>query len=99
MGALGVAVEAEAEAEAILQAEAQKTELEATCNELVTELQTADPEFATSLKWLIDNSIEHVIFETFSAEAGGSAEDIDLVANGSAIDVTDENKLAYVALK
>ena len=67
-----------------------------------------DEALHTSLTWAMDNSIEGVLFETFSVElaasgggsgASGSSEVVELCAGGAAVEVTDENKADYARLR
>ena len=69
------------------------------------DLQTTDPVYAKSLQWMLDNDIDGVIDETFSAfrvVPGGKEECYDLVVDGVPFqggrntDVTNENKHDYV---
>jgi hypothetical protein len=69
------------------------------------DLETIDPVYAKSLKWILDNDITNVIDETFSAFRvlpGGGEECIDLIVNGVVVeggrnmDVTNDNKFEYV---
>eukprot|EP00945_MAST-04E_sp_MAST-4E-sp1_P000956 g956.t1 len=62
------------------------------------DLKEKDEVYYKSLKWMLDNNISGVVFETFSTttEYFGVSETIPLVPGGENIEVTDENKAEYV---
>lgn len=64
------------------------------------EMESSDPEYAKSLRWILENNITDIIIETFSIEADeyGEHKTIDLIPNGRDIPVTEENKKEYVKL-
>ena len=63
----------------------------------VSDMESIDPDFYKSLRWMLDNSIDGVIDQTFSIEEEkfGETETIDLIPDGQNIAVTDENKEEY----
>ncbi|OMJ11593.1 E3 ubiquitin-protein ligase TOM1-like [Smittium culicis] len=64
------------------------------------DLEALDPEYSKSLQWILDNDITDVVDETFSVELDdfGQRRVIELLPNGSQIQVTEENKAEYVKL-
>eukprot|EP00658_Telonema_sp_P-2_P063207 TRINITY_DN5192_c0_g1_i10.p1 TRINITY_DN5192_c0_g1~~TRINITY_DN5192_c0_g1_i10.p1 ORF type:complete len:182 (-),score=54.40 TRINITY_DN5192_c0_g1_i10:594-1139(-) len=66
----------------------------------MSDLQSVDEEQWESLKYMMDNPVEGIFFETFSVESetpfSDKPEIHDLVKNGRNIDVTDENKFEYI---
>lgn len=65
----------------------------------MSDLQSVDEEVYSSLKWMMDNDIEDIIYETFSVEtegAFGEKEVHELCPGGAQIEVTNENKLEYI---
>lgn len=62
------------------------------------DLQGVDIELYNSLNWMKDNSITDIVYETFSVE-NEQGDVVELKPGGSAIDVTDENKIEYIQLK
>ena len=54
-----------------------------------------------SLKWILENDITDIIYETFSMEVDkfGVMETIEFKPGGADIEVTEENKQEYVKLK
>jgi E3 ubiquitin-protein ligase HUWE1 len=66
----------------------------------VKDLESLDPDYFKSIKWMLDNDITDIITETFSVEDDrfGVMEVIDLVENGRNIPVTELNKIEYVRL-
>ena len=67
----------------------------------IDDLKQIDPALHKSLTWMLQNSIEGVLYETFSISQtadDGTVEDIDLCEKGRTRDVTDENKAEYVDL-
>lgn len=66
----------------------------------ITDVEYIDPEHYKALDWMLHNSIDNVLFMTFSFESQefGVNQIIDLIPNGRTIPVTDENKLVYVHL-
>lgn len=65
-----------------------------------SDLESMDPDFYKSLRWMLDNSIDHVLELTFSADVDefGFSKVVDLKANGRHIRVNDSNKEEYVRL-
>ena len=67
----------------------------------IDDLKQIDPALHNSLTWMLQNSIEGVLYETFSISQtadDGTVEDIGLCEKGCTRDVTDENKAEYVDL-
>ncbi|CZT41284.1 probable ubiquitin-protein ligase [Rhynchosporium secalis] len=66
----------------------------------LSDMEGVDADFHRSLQWMLDNSIEGVLEQTFSTEDErfGQTEIEDLKPGGRDIDVTDENKKEYVDL-
>ncbi|GAA6006127.1 hypothetical protein JCM11491_002040 [Sporobolomyces phaffii] len=64
------------------------------------DLESVDPTYYSSLKWMLENDIDGVIELTFSVEREefGVVETVDLIPNGRNIAVTNENKGEYVRL-
>eukprot|EP01084_Bolivina_argentea_P213037 361971_1 len=64
------------------------------------DLQSLDFQHYKNLKWMINNPINNVIFETFVAHIDqfGRKSTIELKECGDTIDVTDSNKKEYVKL-
>jgi E3 ubiquitin-protein ligase NEDD4 len=62
------------------------------------DLESIDVEMYNSLKWTLENSIEGVLENTFTAEVSrfGELVAVELKPGGSEIKVTDENKEEYV---
>lgn len=60
------------------------------------ELRFMDQETYNSLKWMTENSITDIIYETFSVSDG--KKDFPLCADGDKINVTDANKMEYIRL-
>lgn len=65
-----------------------------------SDLESIDPDFYKSLKWILENPIDGVLDLTFSAEthAFGEKRTVMLKPEGSTIPVTDANKGEYVRL-
>lgn len=60
------------------------------------DVESIDPEYASNLQWLLDNTIDDLGLElTFSVETDvfGATEMIELKSGGSSTIVTDENKV------
>ena len=60
------------------------------------DVESIDPEYASNLQWILDNPIDNLELElTFSVETDvfGATELLELKPNGSAITVTDANKV------
>ena len=60
------------------------------------DVESIDPEYAGNLQWLLDHEIDSLALElTFSVETDvfGTTEMIELKPGGSAITVTDANKV------
>lgn len=68
---------------------------EAVLNNL-DKLKELDSETYNSLKWMLNNSIDNILFETFTVTINGVI--TPLCKNGDQIDVTDENKHEYINL-
>lgn len=66
----------------------------------LSDIEIVDPSFATSLRWMLTNDIDGVIFEHFTDRVNefGVERDVELKPNGANIEVTNENKAEYVAL-
>jgi E3 ubiquitin-protein ligase HUWE1 len=64
------------------------------------DLESADPHFYKSLKWMMHNNIDNVLDLTFEVEHDefGRTKTVELKRGGNAITVTDENKDEYVYL-
>ena len=64
------------------------------------DIQDIDPEFYENLKWILDNKIEGMLFQEFCflRKFLDFYQIIDLIPNGSNIEVNDENKREYVRL-
>jgi len=62
------------------------------------DLQSLDFQHYKNLKWMLDNPIDNVIFETFEANVSsyGMKKSYALPGGGADIDVTDANKNEYV---
>lgn len=59
-------------------------------------MECIDPEYASNLQWMLDNSIDDLGLElTFSVETDvfGATELLELKSGGAAITVTDSNKV------
>lgn len=63
-------------------------------------MEAVDPEYYSSLKWIMENSIENVLDLTFSTEVEefGQQKIVDLKPTGRHIIVTDATKNEYVQL-
>ena len=66
---------------------------------VLEDLKDADPIYAQSLQWVLDNDITGVVDETFSVQRDefGDLIVVDLVPHGRNIPVTNENKGSYVS--
>lgn len=66
----------------------------------LSDLESVDADYHRSLHWMLDNPIEDVVDETFSAveDKFGEMVTVDLKPGGGDIPVTDENKKEYVDL-
>ncbi|KAF2470719.1 uncharacterized protein BDR25DRAFT_261873 [Lindgomyces ingoldianus] len=64
------------------------------------DMESLDLEYYKSLQWMLENSIEGVMSETFSVdvEAFGEVQTVDLVENGREVPLTNENKHEYARL-
>lgn len=64
------------------------------------DLRRIDPELCRSLDWMRKNSVEGVLFETFSVrlESSDGAIIVPLIPHGERTDVTDKNKDEYIKL-
>ncbi|GAA6059529.1 hypothetical protein JCM10212_006027 [Sporobolomyces blumeae] len=67
---------------------------------VLADMESVDAEVFRSLSWILDNDIEDVIENTFSAEDDrfGETITVDLKPGGRDIPVTNENKAEYVQL-
>ncbi|KDO29085.1 hypothetical protein SPRG_06140 [Saprolegnia parasitica CBS 223.65] len=64
----------------------------------LADLEALDPQLAKSLAWIETHTITDVLFDTFSITRANNVL-VDLKENGREIDVTEANKLEYVALR
>lgn len=66
----------------------------------LSDLESVDADYHRSLQWMLDNSIEGIVEETFTAveDKFGEMVTVELKPNGEDIEVTDENKKEYVEL-
>jgi E3 ubiquitin-protein ligase NEDD4 len=66
----------------------------------LADLESVDADYYRSLQWMLDNPIEDVVEETFTAveDKFGEMVTVELRPGGEAVDVTDENKQEYVDL-
>jgi len=73
----------------------------------LAELKEVDGALHTSLRWMLANPIDGILFESFAVDSGGGGEDgagntvveeVELVPGGREVDVTDGNKLEYAEL-
>lgn len=66
----------------------------------LSDLESVDADYHRSLQWMLDNPIEDVVDETFTAveDKFGEMVTVDLKPKGEDIPVTDENKKEYVDL-
>lgn len=66
----------------------------------LADLESVDADYHRSLHWMLDNPIEDVVDETFTAveDKFGEMVTVDLKPGGGDIPVTDENKKEYVDL-
>lgn len=64
------------------------------------DLEAVDPEYYNSLEWMLHNDITDVLDLTFAIEEEvfGETKLVELVPNGAAMPVTNENKHEYVRL-
>lgn len=64
------------------------------------DIETQDPEYYKSLKWMLENDCTGILDYTMSAEYDefGKQTIIDLIPDGRNIPVTEENKAEYVRL-
>ncbi|OLY81926.1 E3 ubiquitin-protein ligase TOM1-like [Smittium mucronatum] len=64
------------------------------------DLEALDPEYFKSLQWILENDITDIVYETFSVEVDdfGQHRIVELIPNGSTIQVNEENKAEYVRL-
>ena len=60
-----------------------------------SDLQQIDSAYFSSLQWMLENDITDVIFETFSVKVDDRT--FELAPGGKDVEVTQENKGAYVA--
>eukprot|EP00919_Chromeraceae_sp_WS-2016_P019408 GHVR01046231.1.p1 GENE.GHVR01046231.1~~GHVR01046231.1.p1 ORF type:complete len:572 (-),score=96.33 GHVR01046231.1:34-1749(-) len=72
-----------------------------SCATDLEDLAFIDQSLYNSLVWMQDNSIDNILFETFSVEEQifGETKVFELRPGGSKTDVTDDNKVDYVALR
>ncbi|KAK7735211.1 E3 ubiquitin-protein ligase tom1 [Cytospora paraplurivora] len=66
----------------------------------VKDMESFDPDYYKSLVWMLENDITGAVIETFSVEEEefGASKTVDLIENGSNIEVTNDNKHEYVRL-
>ncbi|PWY97203.1 putative ubiquitin-protein ligase [Testicularia cyperi] len=66
----------------------------------LSDLESVDADYHRSLQWMLDNSIEGIVEETFTAveDKFGEMVTVELKKGGEEIEVTDENKKEYVEL-
>ena len=64
----------------------------------LADMESVDADYHRSLQWMLDNSIEGIMEETFSTmeDKFGEMVTIELKPGGEHIDVTNENKREYV---
>lgn len=64
----------------------------------LNDMESVDADYYRSLHWMLDNSIEGIMEETFSTieDKFGEMVTVELKPGGEHIDVTDENKREYV---
>ena len=64
------------------------------------DVESVDAEKAKSLEWILKNSVDGIIYETFSVEYSefGATRTVELIPGGANIHVTDANKQIYVHL-
>lgn len=64
----------------------------------LTDLESVDADYHRSLQWMLDNPIEGIMEESFSAieDKFGEMITVELKPGGEHIEVTDENKREYV---
>ena len=64
----------------------------------LADMESVDADYHRSLQWMLDNSIEGVMEETFSTleDKFGEMVTVELKPGGEHIDVTNENKHEYV---
>ncbi|OBA26475.1 HECT-domain-containing protein [Hanseniaspora valbyensis NRRL Y-1626] len=67
-------------------------------NVSLKDMESIDPDYYKSLCWILENDITDILDMTFSVETDdyGEHKVIDLIPNGSNIDVTEANKREYV---
>ncbi|CDW98831.1 hypothetical protein [Sporisorium scitamineum] len=66
----------------------------------LNDLESVDADYHRSLQWMLDNSIEGIVEETFTAveDKFGEMVTVELKPGGEEVEVTDENKKEYVDL-
>eukprot|EP00949_MAST-11_sp_MAST-11-sp1_P003082 g3082.t1 len=70
------------------------------CEDVTLEdMRDVDPAYYCGLRWMLENDIDGVIYETFTVaiEEFGSIQEVELVQGGSTIEVTNENKHEYIS--
>lgn len=64
------------------------------------DIEWVEPAYYKSLKWMLENDIDNILFMTFTAELDdfGKKKIVELKHNGKNINVTDTNKvhIAYI---
>lgn len=65
-------------------------------DELFRSLNDLDADYAKSLKWMLENDITNILFETFSVKVGNQS--IALCDGGLKKEVTESNKWEYINL-
>lgn len=66
----------------------------------LSDMEVVDEEYYKSLKWMLENDITDVFYETFSVESDnfGAQKIVDLIPGGRDIAVDESNKEEYVRL-
>ena len=62
------------------------------------DLKVLDETLHKSLLWMMNNTIDGIVFDSFSVQVDESGETVPLCKNGENIEVTDDNKSEYVNL-
>lgn len=64
----------------------------------LNDMEAIDDEYFRNLRWMLENCVTDIIYETFSVdiEEAGEKKTIDLIPNGRNISVEEENKHKYV---
>eukprot|EP00300_Choanocystis_sp_HF-7_P023139 c23004_g1_i1.p1 GENE.c23004_g1_i1~~c23004_g1_i1.p1 ORF type:complete len:331 (-),score=79.70 c23004_g1_i1:16-918(-) len=66
----------------------------------LSDMEMVDPEFTKSLRWMLDNDIDGVLFESFvdSVTEFDVQRQVELKPGGASIEVTNANKVEYANL-